>query len=105
MQNTDVQFLDELLIAAGFDPQEDDFNLLKEDLEPVLDERVMLRVYEALPTDEDRATFDSFMDEADSGTEEEFVSFLQSKLPELDDLIAQVHLDFQQEYLDAMKEE
>ena len=33
------------------------------------------------------------------------MDFLQSKIPELDDFIAQVHLEFQEEYLEAMKAE
>ena len=66
MKNEETQFLDELLVMAGFDPENDDFELLKEDLEPILDERLMLRMYEALPSDEDRARFDEFMDEAET---------------------------------------
>ena len=100
----DEQFMNELLMAAGFDPEEDDFELLKLDLEPILAERVMLKVYDALPTDADRARFDEFMDEANPFSEEEFMKFLQSKIPDFDEFMAQVHLEFQEEYLEVMKE-
>lgn len=43
------EFLDELVQEAGFDPE--DADLIKEDLRPILQERIMLSIYREL-TDE-----------------------------------------------------
>jgi hypothetical protein len=67
--SNDAQFLDELLTLAGFTPDEDDFEVLKADLQPLLSERALLKIYDALPTEEDRETFDTLMDATDEKAE------------------------------------
>ena len=41
-------FLNDLLIQAGFNPEEDNFEELKDELEPILIDRIMVRVFEKL---------------------------------------------------------
>jgi hypothetical protein len=101
---SDELFLDETLALAGFDPKEDDFALLKEDLRPLLEERIALKVYEALPSDEDRAKFDEFMTSDEETNPAEIEEFFTSKIPNFDDFMGQVYVDFQHEYLEVMKE-
>ncbi|MDD2537221.1 MAG: hypothetical protein PHU61_01870 [Candidatus Absconditabacteria bacterium] len=105
-QTPEEQFLDETLELAGFDPEEDDFELLKEDLRPLLEERVMLKLYAALPTEEDRAAFDKLLDESEEGEEEgdEVFAFLSEKIGNVEEYIVSIYTEFQTEYLEAMKD-
>ncbi|MDR0650784.1 MAG: hypothetical protein LBG59_05280 [Candidatus Peribacteria bacterium] len=98
----DEQFLDELLTLAGFTEQ-DDFEILKEDLRPLLSDRIILKIYEALPHDTDRKTFDEMMTKEEEVTTDEIYGFLQSKITNFDDFMANIYLEFQNEYLEAMK--
>ena len=104
-QTTDDQFLDELLVTAGFDPKEDDLEILKQDLLPVLEEKIILKLYEALPTQEDRERFDTIMTTDEEIASEGLHDFFVEKIPNFDDFMADVYLEFQEEYLSAMNEE
>ena len=42
------QFLNDTLVMAGFDPKVDDFEMLKEDMRPILDEYIELNLYKFL---------------------------------------------------------
>jgi hypothetical protein len=99
----DEQFLDELLTLAGFNAKEDDFDLLKEDLRPLLSERIILKLYEALPELTDRQAFDEMMTKDEDLPTKEIHEFLSSKIPNLNDTMTKIYLEFQDEYLDAMK--
>lgn len=102
---SDELFLDETLSLAGFDPERDDFDLLKEELLPLLEERITLKIYQALPTEEDRKAFDEMMtsdEEVDSDTIDEFFT---SRIQNFDDFLADIYIEFQDEYLEAMKGE
>ena len=46
------KFLNDTLVLAGFNPEEDDFDLLKEDMRPVLNEFLILNLYSMLPESE-----------------------------------------------------
>ena len=52
------QFLNDTLVMAGFDPKEDDFEMLKEDMRPILDEYIELNLYKSL-NDEEKAEYDN----------------------------------------------
>lgn len=99
------QFLDDLLTTAGFNPEEDDFDLLKEDLRPLLADRITLRLYEALPAEKDRATFDEMMTSEEEVATEVLYAFFIARIPHFDDFMTTIYLEFQNEYLEAMKKE
>ncbi|MDR0860634.1 MAG: DUF5663 domain-containing protein [Candidatus Peribacteria bacterium] len=101
----DEQFLDETLTLAGFDPERDDFELLKEELLPLLEERITLKIYQALPTEEDRKAFDKMMTSDEEVDSEVINDFFTSKIPNFDDFMADIYIEFQDEYLEAMKGE
>jgi len=101
----DEQFLDELLTTAGFNFEEDDFDFLKEDLRPILSERITLKLYEALPTQEDRAEFDVMMTADEEIAPEILYAFFIARIPNFDNFMADIYLEFQNEYLEAMKED
>ena len=44
----EADFLNDLLLEAGFDPQKDDFEELKSDIEPILMDRIMMRHFPQL---------------------------------------------------------
>jgi hypothetical protein len=101
----DEQFLDELLVTAGFNPQEDDFDLLKEDLRPLLSERITLKLYGMLPSEADRAAFDAMMTSDDDVAFEQLYDFLTTRIPDFDEAMDAIYLEFQHEYLEAMKDD
>ncbi|MDR0282020.1 MAG: hypothetical protein LBI53_01490 [Candidatus Peribacteria bacterium] len=100
----DEQFLDELLTTAGFNPEEDDFDFLKKDLRPLLSERITLKLYEALPTEGGRAEFDTMMTADEEVAPEILYAFFIARIPHFDDFMANIYLEFQNEYLEAMKQ-
>ncbi|MDR0369307.1 MAG: DUF5663 domain-containing protein [Candidatus Peribacteria bacterium] len=95
--------MDETLTLAGFDSKEDDFELLKEDLRPLLEERIILKIYQALPTDEDRSAFDEMMTSDEDVASEVIDEFFTSRIPHFDDFMGEVYLEFQDEYLEVME--
>jgi hypothetical protein len=64
-----------------------------------------MKLYQALPTQEDRKLFDDMMTSDEEGDPETISNFFTSKIPNFDDFITDVYLEFQTEYLAAMKGE
>jgi hypothetical protein len=56
------QFLNDTLVMAGFNPEEDDFDMLKEDMRPILEEYIELNLYKFL-NEEQRAGYDKLRKE------------------------------------------
>ena len=84
------QFLNDTLIMAGFNPEEDDFEVLKEDMRPILDEYIELNLYKFL-NDEEKAEYDDLW--------REDLNFFKEKLSNFDNILAQLYMNRQQEYL------
>jgi hypothetical protein len=99
----DELFLDETLTLAGFNAEEDDFELLKEELRPLLEERIILKIYQALPMEADRAEFDRLMTSDEEVGSDEIDAFFRAKIEDFDDFMGEVYAEFQAEYLEAMK--
>ncbi|MDR0608171.1 MAG: hypothetical protein LBG52_07740 [Candidatus Peribacteria bacterium] len=99
----DELLLDETLTLAGFNPKEDDFDLLKAELRPLLEERIILKIYQALPTEADRAEFDALMTSDTEVGGDNVDTFFRSKIQHFDDFMGDIYAEFQKEYLDAMK--
>jgi hypothetical protein len=76
---------------------------LKEDLRPLLEERIILKIYQALPTDEDRSAFDEMMTSDEDVASEVIDEFFTSRIPHFDDFMGEVYLEFQDEYLEVME--
>ena len=85
------QFLNDTLIMAGFDPKKDDFEMLKEDMRPILDEYIELNLYKFL-NDEEKAEYDDLW--------REDLNFFKEKLSNFDNILAQLYINWQKEYLE-----
>lgn len=92
------QFLDELLLEAWF-TTEDNLELLKEDLRPVLQERITMSVYGEL-TQEQRDTVTEFLDH---NKPEELNQYLEDIIPDYQEKMMEVYADFEEEYLENME--
>lgn len=92
-------FLNDLLLEAGFDPEEDDFDQLKVELEPVLMDRIMTSVFDAL-TDPQRK---EIMKLFDAGKEAEALEKIEKLIPDYDNFLAEVFANFHDEYLANME--
>lgn len=92
-------FLNNLLVKAGFDPEEDDFEALKSELEPVLMDRIMMRVFEALSEAQRKEVMKLF----DAGKEAQALEKIENLIPDYDNFLAEVFEEFQEEYLRNME--
>lgn len=84
------QFLNDTLIMAGFDPKEDDFEVLKEDMRPVLDEYIELNLYKFL-NDQQKAEYD--------GLKDKNLDFFRDRIANFDNILAELYLMWQKDYL------
>lgn len=87
-------FLDNLVKEAWFDPE--DWDLIKEDLRPILQERIMLSIYREL--DEEQA--DKIREYFEQDKYSELTEFLQWAIPNFDDFIFEIYAQFEDEYLE-----
>ena len=91
------QFLNELLSQAWF--QEDQFDLLKEDLRPLLQERIILSVYQEL-NPEERKKLEILLKEHDSSKVQ---TFLSQTIPDFEEFLFSIYAGFEEEYLANFK--
>lgn len=84
------QFLNDTLIMAGFDPKEDDFEMLKEDMRPILDEYIELNLYKFL-NDEQKSEYDKL--------EDKNLEFFKERISNFDAILAELYTNWQKEYL------
>ena len=85
------QFLNDTLVMAGFNPNEDDFEMLKEDMRPILDEYIELNLYKFL-NDKEKAEYDEL--------EDKNLDFFKDRLSNFDNILAQLYMNWQKEYLE-----
>ncbi|MBQ5945373.1 hypothetical protein IJL65_03085 [bacterium] len=85
------QFLNDTLVMAGFDPKEDDFEVLKEDMRPVLDEYIELNLYKFL-NDQEKSEYDRLDDKN--------LDFFKDKIANFENILAELYLNWQKEYLE-----
>lgn len=83
-------FLNDTLVMAGFDPKEDDFEVLKEDMRPILDEYIELNLYKFL-NDEQKSEYDKL--------EDKNLDFFKDSLSNFDNILAELYINWQKEYL------
>ena len=84
-------FLNDTLVMAGFDPKEDDFEMLKEDMRAILDEYIELNLYKFL-NDKEKAEYDKL--------EEKNLDFFNERLSNFDAILAELYANWQKEYLE-----
>ncbi len=92
------QFLNDTLVMAGFNPEEDDFDMLKEDMRPILEEYIELNLYKFL-NEEQRAEYDKLR------KEDWDLDFFKDKIANFDNILARLYMDWQKEYLANFQED
>lgn len=85
------QFLNDTLVMAGFDPKEDDFEMLKEDMYPILDEYIELNLYKFL-NEEEKSEYDRL--------ENKNLDFFKDRISNFDNILAELYINWQKEYLE-----
>ena len=91
------QFLNDTLIMAGFDPEVDDFDTLKEDMRPILDEYIELNLYKFL-NDKEKAEYDK------SRTDNLNLKFFEDRLSNFNAILAELYMNWQKEYLESFND-
>ena len=91
------QFLDELIQKAWF--TEDSAYLLKEDLRPILQERIMLYIYREL----DESWVKKVSNLLEQEKYGELTEFLKSVIPNFDEFMMEIYAQFEDEYLENFK--
>ena len=89
------QFLNDTLVMAGFDPKEDDFEMLKEDMRPILDEYIELNLYKFL-NEQEKSEYDRL--------EDKNLDFFKDRLSNFDNILAELYMNWQKEYLENFKD-
>lgn len=97
-QDFQDQFLDELLIKAGFE-EDDDLDLIKEDLIPILQERINMHIYQTI-NEEQTQKITELLDE---NKIDEANTYIQSILPNYDEFLMEIYAQFEDEYLENMQ--
>lgn len=87
------QFLNDTLVMAGFDPKEDDFEMLKEDMHPILDEYIELNLYKFL-SDQEKSEYDK------TRKEDLNLDFFKDRISNFDNILAELYINWQKEYLE-----
>ena len=98
-KNFQEEFLDDLVKQAGFSPNE--WVLIKEDLRPILQERIMLSIYRELDEKQTEKVWKFF----EQDKYEELTEFLKKAIPNFDDFISEIYAQFEDEYLENFAEE
>lgn len=98
-KNFQEEFLDELVQKAGFDPEQ--WELIKEDLRPILHNRVMLSIYSVLKDEQ----IDKVWEYLEHEEYDELTNFLKWIIPDFDDFISEVYAQFEDEYLENFQED
>ena len=88
-------FLNDTLVMAGYDPKEDDCELLKEDMRPLLDEYIELNLYKFL-NEGQRAEYDKLKNKN--------LEFFKDRIANFDNILAQLHIIRQKEYLNNLND-
>lgn len=91
------EFLDDLVKQAGFSPNE--WVLIKEDLRPILQERIMLYIYRELDEKQIEKVWKFF----EQDKYEELTEFLKKAIPNFDDFISEIYAQFEDEYLENFR--
>ena len=92
------QFLDELVKQAWFSP--DEWVLIKEDLRPILQERIMLHIYKELDEEQIDKVWQFFQQEK----YDELTNYLKSVIPNFDEFMMEIYAQFEDEYLENFVE-
>lgn len=90
------EFLNDTLVLAGFDPIKQNFELLKENMRPILDEYIELNLYKFLNED-DKAKYDVL--------EDKNIEFFRERISNFDNILAELYIIWQKDYLENFKEE
>ena len=98
-ESHEEDFLNDLLMQAGFNPEEDNFEELKDELEPILIDRIMVRVFEKLTEPQRKEVMKLF----DAEKEAEALEKIEKLIPNYDEFLAGVFEEFQEEYLANME--
>ena len=88
------EFLNDTLVLAGFDPKKYDFELLKKDMRPILDEYIELNLYKFLNED-DRAKYDVL--------EDKNIEFFRERISNFDNILAELYVIWQKQYLENFR--
>lgn len=93
------QFLDELIQQAWF--KLEDADLLKEDLRPILQERIMLYIYKEIQNNPNDVNMVTRLLEQEKY--EELTARLNFIIPNFEDFINEIYAQFEDEYLESFK--
>ena len=98
-ENYEDDFIYNLLIEAGYSPDKDDFESLKEEIEPLLMDKIISRVFEELSNEQRREIMKLF----DAKKEGEALKKIEKMIPDYDNFLEEVFEEFAQEYLKTVE--
>ena len=98
MNTEQEQFLNDTLVMAGFNPEEDDFDMLKKNMRPILEEYIELNLYKFL-NEEQKAEYDELRNE------DLDLKYFKDRITNFDNILARLYMNWQKEYLANFQED
>ena len=98
-QLQEEDFIYNLLLEAGYSPDKDDFDALKEEIEPLLMDKIFSRVFEELSNEQRKEIMKLF----DAKKEAEALRKIEKMIPDYDNFLEEVFQEFAEEYLRTVK--
>lgn len=98
-ESYEEDFIYNLLIEAWYSPEKNDFEGLKEEIEPLLMDKIISRVFEELSNDQRKEIMKLF----DTKKEAEALSKVEKMIPDYDNFLEEVFQEFAEEYLRTVK--
>lgn len=98
-ESYEEDFIYNLLIEAGYSLEKDDFEGLKEEIEPLLMDKIISRVFEELSNEQRKEIMKLF----DAKQEAEALSKVEKMIPDYDNFLEEVFQEFAEEYLRTVK--
>ena len=98
-EKQEEDFIYNLLLEAGYSPDKDDFDALKEEIEPLLMDKIFSRVFEELSNEQRKEIMKLF----DAKKEAEALRKIEKMIPDYDNFLEEVFQEFAEEYLRTVK--
>jgi hypothetical protein len=104
MTDSSAAFQDEFLTQMcknAWIHDKDNIAMIKQEMLPVLQERIMLQIYGRLTPEQNEKLTALFV----NGTSEAIVQYMHTAIPNYDAFLAEIYLQFEDEYLSLMRQQ
>lgn len=99
IDHQEEDFINDILLEAGFNPEKDNFDELRKDIEELLMDRIMERVFDELSQEQKGKVISLF----EKGEEDKALMEIETMIPDYDNFLADIFQEFRDDYLREVK--